>query len=552
MSRKGGARRPHKVYCVCKTDGNDGKFMVACDGCDGWFHPLCVGTTKPKIDRLTRAGLKFLCPDCSKANGDELHKSISNDEVVGLLRKGLHDLNETPYNSRASPDRDPYVEIFTSGINSSVKGADAQRNKIRVIIKYLLSVNNDMKKSLGTMLTKGKLTPKYLFGTNSFQYFEANIAPTLIDKRMQRTIAKPSDSSSSSSSSSASQSNSESESESDNGDDKKRIQKRTVASKRAGSNLDETSNGSPAKRRRRMSNDESDNESSSEVTPSKNGNKKLVKKEETPSSSSSSSSSSVSSKESQKMAGRRGGKVNSETTAKRGSSSNDSKKDTKRNDDDNDVKMGDDANNNNDNDNEDNDEDDNDADDEDDNANEDNDGTNVAISSSSNSNSNGVIWKGNVERCVKSKFGTFSISGKLVFGSDDVIKTLGSSIEFIGRLKTVNLMEYLKQLLMSDVRRYSILRIEPGSTQAEIDYFNVVHKYFLDRQRSGSLQVSKKGSSKNFPEEIYLLPMGKDEQLPDFLIDKNPSHNQLIKETPSKPFRRMFLIVVAKSSILRK
>lgn len=509
MSRKTGTRKPQKVYCICKTDGNDGKFMAACDGCDGWFHPLCIGTTKPKIDRLTRAGLKFLCPDCTKSNNDKLHKIINNEEIIPLLRNSLHDLNGSTFNNRSNPEKDPFIESFLSGTNYTVKKdgnsinvfSESQKNKLRTVIKYFVSLNNEMKKTLGNMLSKGKLTSKYLYGSNSFQYFEANIAPGLVDKKLQRKDNLSSEKTSSN--------NSPNESE-----------KIVTGTKRAAENNDEIASLAPSKRKRKMTSDleYENNNSANDTSSSLKTNKRAAKSGEI--------------EERHKM-----------------ESENDNGNDADADDDD-------------------------DSDDvseksilisEKVNTNDDKKITNKKIINLPNKkkntteitkmNTTEIIWKGLIERSVKTKFGTFNISGKVVFGNEEIIKILPPNIEFIGRLKTMNLMEYLRQLLLSGSRLYSMLRIEPNPTQSEIGYFNVVHKYFIDRQRAGSLQVAKKSvpGGGNVPDEIYLLPIGKDEQLPDFIVEKVPVNNiGLIKEYSSKPFGRMFLIVVAKTSILRK
>jgi hypothetical protein len=41
------------------------RFMVACERCDGWFHPKCVGTTVAAVKRLEAAKTPFLCPSCA-------------------------------------------------------------------------------------------------------------------------------------------------------------------------------------------------------------------------------------------------------------------------------------------------------------------------------------------------------------------------------------------------------------------------------------------------------------------------------------------------------
>ena len=633
MKRKAGTRRAQKVYCTCKTDGNDGKFMVACDGCDGWFHPGCIGTTKPRIDRLTRAGLKFLCPECSKASSSELHKAISNEELASSLRECLHGLNGTTFNRRGSPDKDPLVESFVTGATKLVKGSDAQKNKLRIIVKYCISLNDDMKKTLGNMLTKGKLTPKYLFGTDSFQYFEANIAPSLIGKKVTRKQESSADSNTQSSASGSPSVQSPSESENETEDKGHTTRSRTAAAKRAKKS---TETPTATKRRRRSAgikeeDDDDDEEEEGNNTSNSNEEEEKEKEEtnkdnkngntmETETDNESSEDESTSKPASKRAKIENSGNNNNnnnnnnnkkdsygedgddeqmnaekpvETVSKRPSTrrststsslSKSSSNSTIKEENDNSsdaAAMGGGGNNNNSN----------------SNSNEGDEGGdeekkversgrltrrggrgsgNSVSAGGSNSvgkrgtgdtrrkqaneedeesgkdseTGSGAVWNGTVEKSVKKKFGTFRLSGKTVFGSEDAIKILPPNIEFIGRLKTASLIDYLKQLASSDSRRYSILRIEPERTPEEIGCFNIVHKYFIERQRSGSLRSAEKVTTANTPEEIYLLPLGKDDALPDFLIDRNHLHNTLIKENASDPFRRMFLVVVTKSFYL--
>jgi nucleosome-remodeling factor subunit BPTF len=35
-----------ELFCVCKRPYNSRLFYVGCDGCENWFHPECVGTTR--------------------------------------------------------------------------------------------------------------------------------------------------------------------------------------------------------------------------------------------------------------------------------------------------------------------------------------------------------------------------------------------------------------------------------------------------------------------------------------------------------------------------
>ncbi|XP_046575592.1 PHD finger protein ALFIN-LIKE 7-like [Haliotis rubra] len=47
------------VYCPCRQP-DDGGFMIACDGCDEWFHGACVGVTETMAEAMD----EYHCPTC--------------------------------------------------------------------------------------------------------------------------------------------------------------------------------------------------------------------------------------------------------------------------------------------------------------------------------------------------------------------------------------------------------------------------------------------------------------------------------------------------------
>jgi len=46
------------LYCVCRSV-DDGRIMIACDGCDGWFHKVCV-----LGDDVDLPAGSWICEDC--------------------------------------------------------------------------------------------------------------------------------------------------------------------------------------------------------------------------------------------------------------------------------------------------------------------------------------------------------------------------------------------------------------------------------------------------------------------------------------------------------
>ena len=43
------------VLCICGKD-DPGKVWFQCNGCDGWFHPECLGYTKEQIEFMQQQG----------------------------------------------------------------------------------------------------------------------------------------------------------------------------------------------------------------------------------------------------------------------------------------------------------------------------------------------------------------------------------------------------------------------------------------------------------------------------------------------------------------
>jgi len=49
-----------RLFCVCRKPELKNFFMFACDSCDEWYHPECLGTTRKHMESLDH----FRCPQC--------------------------------------------------------------------------------------------------------------------------------------------------------------------------------------------------------------------------------------------------------------------------------------------------------------------------------------------------------------------------------------------------------------------------------------------------------------------------------------------------------
>jgi len=67
--------------CYCTTTclrgrADDGTMMIACDVCDGWYHPACVQDHVPTGDE------SFVCPMCVEAKAEYINDEFCLDGVL--------------------------------------------------------------------------------------------------------------------------------------------------------------------------------------------------------------------------------------------------------------------------------------------------------------------------------------------------------------------------------------------------------------------------------------------------------------------------------------
>ena len=41
-----------KLYCLCQQKYVEGEVMLACEKCDEWYHPKCLGISEEEADKL--------------------------------------------------------------------------------------------------------------------------------------------------------------------------------------------------------------------------------------------------------------------------------------------------------------------------------------------------------------------------------------------------------------------------------------------------------------------------------------------------------------------
>jgi len=71
-----------ELYCVCQQPYVENVLMLGCDGCNGWFHPTCVGLSNKQAKSLER----FLCLGCRPPSPDHGVDTHGNDQGAGKNR----------------------------------------------------------------------------------------------------------------------------------------------------------------------------------------------------------------------------------------------------------------------------------------------------------------------------------------------------------------------------------------------------------------------------------------------------------------------------------
>uniref|UniRef100_A0A0R3RXK3 PHD-type domain-containing protein n=1 Tax=Elaeophora elaphi TaxID=1147741 RepID=A0A0R3RXK3_9BILA len=114
-----------ELYCVCQTPYDDSQFYVGCDGCEGWFHPRCVGITQEEAEKAA----EYLCPQCirNKQGGCESVLSSStlersDFELIWHVFDSLKDHRTSwPFREAVNPkDHPDYYSIIKKPMDLSI------------------------------------------------------------------------------------------------------------------------------------------------------------------------------------------------------------------------------------------------------------------------------------------------------------------------------------------------------------------------------------------------------------------------------------------------
>lgn len=95
--------KQQELYCICRKP-NDHTYMIGCDSCSDWFHPVCVGLDHLAIGEID----SYTCPRCkSQPASSSVNASAAvNNVSFDLASSGLNN-NHTPVRSSTPKRRAP-------------------------------------------------------------------------------------------------------------------------------------------------------------------------------------------------------------------------------------------------------------------------------------------------------------------------------------------------------------------------------------------------------------------------------------------------------------
>ena len=67
------------THCVCNATEND-RLLVQCDGCDKWYHPVCIGKGGYDAETVKQHKIWTMEMDVAKLAGDQVFKCLECDE----------------------------------------------------------------------------------------------------------------------------------------------------------------------------------------------------------------------------------------------------------------------------------------------------------------------------------------------------------------------------------------------------------------------------------------------------------------------------------------
>ncbi|CAH8534268.1 unnamed protein product [Schistosoma turkestanicum] len=94
------------LYCLCRTPYEPTRVYIACDRCDEWYHPECVGLTPEQAVNHTDT---YLCPTCCQLSQPTTTKTTTATTTTKSSGKSKKSKGLNNNNNNTSIDQQPII-----------------------------------------------------------------------------------------------------------------------------------------------------------------------------------------------------------------------------------------------------------------------------------------------------------------------------------------------------------------------------------------------------------------------------------------------------------
>jgi len=150
------------------------------------------------------------------------------------------------------------------------------------------------------------------------------------------------------------------------------------------------------------------------------------------------------------------------------------------------------------------------------------------------------VWNGSLK---SEGFGSVNLAAQYVCGTTDMIQLIPASLILQKRLPLDKLLDYLHICSVNSTRKRCVLRLEPSGSDSDLQAYNSLHKYFLNRNRAGYVEIE--GASPEGYEMMYLLPLQCNAtSLPAFISqDANATLNKRVVTSGAQKPRFLLILI---------
>ncbi|KAJ3089550.1 hypothetical protein HK102_006116, partial [Quaeritorhiza haematococci] len=125
----GAVATPRKLYCICRTDGKDGRFMIHCSKCKEWYHGDCLpkAITEEEADAIA----KFHCFKCEEKHGPSVAKKPTRKSKREKSVINYNELNSGTVRDEYKYSKVLAARIFPDDSFPRIKGEDLNLDFVR-------------------------------------------------------------------------------------------------------------------------------------------------------------------------------------------------------------------------------------------------------------------------------------------------------------------------------------------------------------------------------------------------------------------------------------